>query len=121
MKTKNLLLAVCSRLCPCLALPKSGTTFMLITQPRQERVTIPKEQDDPQKKVVIVQDASNMEVIANGRDIDEYNRRGNDTITPEEEFYSSEDENRYQEYEYTDRIVRFHDPESSIKIVGADE
>jgi len=29
--------------------------------------------------------------------------------------------NDYEEYEYTDRIVRFHDPESSIKITGADE
>src|SRR5690554_2754791 len=124
MKTKNLLLAVLFT-----AVPLSGFAqewddiYADPTQPRHERVTIPKEQDDPQKKkVVIVQgDASNMEVIANGRDVDEYNRRGNDTITPEEEFYSSEDENRYQEYEYTDRIVRFHDPESSIKIVGADE
>src|SRR5690554_1106982 len=124
MKTKNLLLAVLFT-----AVPLSGFAqewddiYADPTQPRHERVTIPKEQDDPQKKkVVIVQgDASNMEVIANGRDVDEYNRRGNDTITPEEEFYSSEDENRYQEYEYTDRIVRFHDPQSSIKITGADE
>jgi hypothetical protein len=72
--------------------------------------------------VVIVQgEASEMEVIANTRDIrdiDEYNRRGvNDTTRLDEEAYA----NDYEEYEYTDRIVRFHDPESSIKITGADE
>src|SRR5690554_8021725 len=61
-----------------------------------------------------------MEVMANGRDIDEYNRRGNDTILQDEQAYSDNGDT-YQEYEYTDRIVRFHDPQSCIKITGADE
>ncbi len=61
-----------------------------------------------------------MEVQANGRDVDEYNRRGNNEIPAGDEAYSN-DSLDYEEYEYTDRIVRFHDPESSIKITGADE
>ena len=46
---------------------------------KKEPIKIQKTVQEPQKKkVVIVQgDASNMEVTANVRDVDEYNRRGN--------------------------------------------
>lgn len=121
MKTKNLLFAVLLA-----AVPLSGFAqewddiYADPSRSREERKAQTKKQEQPpKKKVVIVQgEAPGMEVIANGRDIDEYNRRGtNDTTRLDEEGYI----NDYEEYEYTDRIVRFHDPESSIKITGADE
>ncbi|MFA5649675.1 MAG: hypothetical protein WC914_00840, partial [Proteiniphilum sp.] len=123
MKTKNLLLAVLLTILPLSGFAQEwDDIYANPTQSRNEGMTVRPEQDEPQKKrVVIVQgEASNMEVTANGRDIDEYNRRGNDTVFSDEQTHS-EDMDTYQEYEYTDRIVRFHDPESSIKITGADE
>ena len=89
---------------------------------RGEPVKVRQEVTPPQKKkVVLVQgDASSMEVTATSRDIDEYNRRGDKNSMSEEQEFTN-DTIDYEEYEYTDRIVRFHDPESSIKITGADE
>src|SRR5690554_3348810 len=123
IKTKNLLLAVLLTVMPLSGFAQEwDDIYADPTQSQNEKVTIRKEQEQPPKtKVVIVQgDASGMNIKANGRDIDEYNRRnGNETIESDE-LYSEESKN-YEEYEYTDRIVRFHDPESSIKITGADE
>ena len=80
-----------------------------------------KQQEPPKKKVVIVQgDASTMAVTARDRDVDEYNRRNNKDVLPTEQV-DADSAVDYTEYQYTDRIVRFHDPESSIKITGAEE
>ncbi len=73
---------------------------------QNEPVKVQKEKKEQQKKkVVIVQGkASNMDVTANGRDIDEYNRRGSyNNGEPADTDSSGE----YEAYEYTDRIVRF--------------
>lgn len=82
-----------------------------------------KEREPQKKKVVIVHgDASHMKVQANGRDVDEYNRRDRNESPAREQAYTGDTlDTDYEEYQYTDRIVRFHDPESSIKITGADE
>ena len=124
MKTIKFLLAVLL----VVALPMSGFAQewddIYADPTKKETVTIHKKAEpEPQKKVVIVQgEVSNMDVIANGRDIDEYNRRynENDEGISEDQAYN-ENVGDYTEYEYTDRILRFHDPESSIKITGADE
>ena len=78
MKTKNLLFAVLLA-----AVPLSGFAqewddiYADPSRSREERKAQTKKQEQPpKKKVVIVQgEAPGMEVIANGRDIDEYNRR----------------------------------------------
>ena len=121
MKTKKLLLTVLLVTMPLLIFAQEWDDIYADPS-RNETVTVQKKNDsEPQKKrVVIVQgDVSNMEVVANGRDLDEYNRRGNSDDSLQDQ--SDEQLNDYQEYEYTDRIVRFHEPESSIRITGADE
>ena len=79
MKTKKLLLTVLLVTMPLLIFAQEWDDIYADPS-RNESVTVQKKQDsEPQKKkVVIVQgDVSNMEVVANGRDLDEYNRRGN--------------------------------------------
>jgi hypothetical protein len=86
--------------------------------PKQDKK---KEKQSQKKAIVVVEgDASNIEVYANGRNIDEYNRRGNEN---EEEAIDKDQPQveEYTDYQYTDRIIKFHDPESSIKINGADK
>lgn len=79
--------------------------------------TVRKKAENKTKRVVIIKgDANNMRITANGRDIDEYNRRNKpDTLI------SDGMNDNYKDYQYTDRIIKFHDPESSIRINGADE
>lgn len=119
MKAKKIMLAVLLVAVPFFGFAQEWDD--IYADPAQnEPVKVQKEKKEQQKKkVVIVQGkASNMEVTANGRDIDEYNRRGSyNNGEPADTDSSGE----YEAYEYTDRIVRFHDPESSIKITGADE
>jgi hypothetical protein len=66
---------------------------------RKEPVKIQKKAEEPQKKkMVIVQgDASNMEVTANGRDVDEYNRRGNSNDLAADSI-NEQDQDNYEEY-----------------------
>ena len=120
MKTNKILLTALLTAVPLFGFAQEWDD--IYADPTQnEPVRVQKEQQKPQKKkVVIVQgDASDIEVTVNGRDVDEYNRRNNDTLREEQAY--ADDAEDYEEYEYTDRIVRFHDPESSIKITGADE
>ncbi|HBX44367.1 MAG TPA: hypothetical protein DEG28_00535, partial [Porphyromonadaceae bacterium] len=92
----------------------------IYADPSQERIVPEQEkQAIPQKKVVVIQgDVSGMKITANGRNVDEYNRRDADNVSEPD---TLSNDSTYQPYEYTDRIIRFHDPESSIKITGADE
>ncbi len=122
MKTKNFLLSVLLVTIPLLGFAQEwDDIYADPSQKETEKVRKYEEPEQQKKRVVIVQgDVSNMEVTANGRDIDEYNRRGNNTDTINELGYT-EKSDEYTEYEYTDRIVRFHEPESSIRITGADE
>lgn len=126
MKTKKILLAVFLVTVPFLGFAQEwDDIYADPNRDHGESVKVRRERryDEPQRKkrVVVVQgDASHMEVMANGRNVDEYNRRGNDGrqgVSPDTIVRSDD----YEAYEYTDRIVRFHDPESSIKITGADE
>lgn len=112
MKTKNFLILTLLALIPVLGFAQEWDD--IYANPSQKRTYQNPQQ--PKKKVVVIKgDASNMQVVANGRDVDEYNRRAmNDTL-------STQQDSEYQDYQYTDRIVRFHDPESSVRITGADE
>ncbi len=85
---------------------------------QQPPKTIQKQKPQQKQKIVVIQgDASNVVVEANGRNIDEYNRRGGN-----EEYETGQAAvDEYNDYEYTDRIIKYHDPESSVKITGADE
>ncbi|NLY24388.1 MAG: hypothetical protein GX042_05145, partial [Bacteroidales bacterium] len=121
MKTNKILLAVLMIAVPFFGFAQEWDD--IYADPNSnEPVRVQREPMEPQKKkVVVVQgDASTMEVTARERDIDEYNRRGDKETLSDEQAYAN-DTIDYEEYEYTDRIVRFHDPESSIKITGADE
>ena len=91
----------------------------IYADPSQTPQQINKEKpQSPKKKIVVVEgDVSKLEVKSSSRDIDEYNRRGQET----EEIVVPENEYEYQDYEYTDRIVKYHDPEAVIKITGADK
>ena len=82
-----------------------------------KNTTVRKKAENKAKRVVIIKgDANNMQITANGRNIDEYNRRNMpDTLL------SDGMQDSYRDYQYTDRIIKFHDPESSIRINGADE
>lgn len=118
MKTKQLLIAGLLMLAPFWCFAQEWDD--IYADPTHDQSTNIRQTSRPQKKkVVVVQgNAANMSVRANGRDIDEYNRRHrkvSDTV------YGNQDVSNYKQYEYTDRIVRFHDPESSVKITGADE
>ncbi len=121
MKTNKILLTVLLTAVPLFGFAQEWDEIYA-DPTRSEPVRVQKQLQEPQKKkVVIVQgDASNMEVVANGRNVDEYNRRGSTDTLSNDQSYSDQAED-YTEYQYTDRIVRFHDPESSIKISGADE
>jgi len=121
MKTNKILLAILMIAVPFFGFAQEWDDIYADPN-RNEPVKIQREPREPQKKkVVVVQgNASNMEVTANGRDVDEYNRRGINDSSSDEQVYTN-DTIDYEEYEYTDRIVRFHDPESSIKITGAEE
>ncbi|NMB05895.1 MAG: hypothetical protein GX976_05895, partial [Bacteroidales bacterium] len=121
MKTNKILLAVMLTAIPFFGFAQEWDD--IYANPTQkERVKAEVKQQEPQKKkVVIVQgDATGMEIQANGRDVDEYNRRSTNDLPAGDEAYEN-DSLEYEDYQYTDRIVRFHDPESSIKITGADE
>lgn len=58
-------------------------------------------------------------------DVDAYNRRGNVSVYDSEQTQMPDDSivnaDGYNDYEYTDRIVRFHDPANSVKISSDNE
>ncbi|MGV8963742.1 MAG: hypothetical protein ACOH2V_10250 [Candidatus Saccharimonadaceae bacterium] len=117
MKTIKLLLSGLLLLTPFLG--NSQEWDEIYANPNKQEIKIVQKKKPQQKqKIVVIQgNASNVEVEANGRNLDEYNRRGgNDSIDNRQ---ATVDE--YTDYEYTDRIIKYHDPESSVKITGADE
>ena len=122
MKTKKWILSLMMALLPALGFTQewddiyADPSANVKNQTQKQKQDKQKDNQSQKKAIVVVEgDASNIEVYANGRNIDEYNRRNN---TPVEEGEPVVDE--YTDYQYTDRIVKFHDPESSIKITGAD-
>ncbi len=121
MKTNRFLLAVLLTAIPFFGFAQEWDDIYADPTQKESVKAEVKLQEPQKKKVVIVQgDASGMEVQANGRDVDEYNRRDTNDLPAGDEVYE-DDSLEYEDYQYTDRIVRFHDPESSIKITGADE
>ncbi|MEA4979981.1 MAG: hypothetical protein VB098_08845 [Petrimonas sp.] len=120
MKTKSLIITGFLVLAPIIGFAQEWDD--IYANPTQNTATmkVQKKQEPQKKKIVVVEGkASNMEVRANGRNIDEYNRRGQDDAMGNDTVFV--EDSAYQQYEYTDRIIKYHDPESSIKITGADE
>lgn len=116
MKTKKIIIAALLAIAPVLGFAQEWDE--IYANPAQKQSFKAKNEQSQKKKIVVVEgNASNMRVTANGRSIDEYNRRGNNNLT--DSLYAQD--STYQQYQYTDRIVRFHDPESSVKITGADD
>lgn len=122
MKTKQWILSLMMALLPALGFTQEWDDIYAdpsanVENQTQKQQQVKQKDNQSQKKAIVVVegDASNIEVYANGRNIDEYNRRNNTQV---EEGEPVVDE--YTDYQYTDRIVKFHDPESSIKITGAD-
>ena len=120
MKTKNLIITGLLVLAPVIGFAQEWDDIYADPSQNTTTVKVQKKQKPQKKKIVVVEGkASNMEVRANGRDIDEYNRRGQDNLAENDTVFV--EDSVYQQYEYTDRIIKYHDPESSIKITGADE
>ena len=116
MKTIKLLLSGLLLLTPFLGNAQEWDD--IYANPDKQAITQRKEPQKPQKKqkiVVIQGDASNVTIEANGRNIDEYNRRGGNEGVETDQATVEE----YTDYEYTDRIIKYQDPESSVKITGA--
>lgn len=116
MKTKKLLIAALLAIAPVLGFAQEWDD--IYADPAQKQVfKINRDQSQKRKIVVVEGNASNMRVTANGRSVDEYNRRGNANMSDS----TFAQDSAYQQYEYTDRIVRFHEPESSVRITGAED
>src|SRR5690554_7579309 len=83
MKTKKILLSVLLVTIPLLGFAQEwDDIYADPSQKETAKVRKIQEPEQQKKKIVIVQgDVSNMEVTANGRDIDEYNRRGTNNDT----------------------------------------
>ena len=122
MKTKKLIIAGLLAMIPILGFSQEWVEWDdIYADPSQtsQKQQIKEAPQSPKKKIVVVEgDVSKLEVKSS-RDIDEYNRRGKET---EEVIISkNEIEEEYIDYEFTDRIVKYHDPEAVIKITGADK
>ncbi len=119
MKTIKLLLSGLLFLTPFLGNSQEWDDIYANPDKQGTRLIQEKPQKPEKKQAIVVLqgDASKVSVEANGRDIDAYNRRGGseDVVTGQ----ATVDE--YTDYEYTDRIIKYHDPESSVKITGVDE
>ncbi|HHW82192.1 MAG TPA: hypothetical protein GX746_10965, partial [Bacteroidales bacterium] len=119
MKTIKLLLSGLLLLTPFLGNSQEWDDIYANPDKQGTRLIQEKPQKPEKKQAIVVLqgDASKVSVEANGRDIDAYNRRGGseDVVTGQ----ATVDE--YTDYEYTDRIIKYHDPESSVKITGVDE
>ena len=120
MKTKNLIITGLLVLAPVIGFAQEWDDIYANPSQNAATVKVQKKQEPQKKKIVVVEGkAANMDVRANGRSIDEYNRRGQNDLAENDTVFV--EDSAYQQYEYTDRIIRYHDPESSIKITGADE
>ena len=123
MKSKKLIIAGLLALAPIIGFAQEWDDIYANPSNKKATVDLKKKKDEPQKKKIVVIEgvATDMNVVANGRDIDEYNRRGqlNDEIVYDNDTIF--DEQDYQQYEYTDRIIKYHEPASSVKITGADQ
>src|SRR5690554_6655148 len=102
MKTKTFLLSVLLVTIPLIGFAQEWDD--IYADPSQKETAKVRKVEEPEqqkKKIVIVQgDVSNMEVTANGRDIDEYNRRGNNDSASDEQVIA-EDSDGYNDYQYT--------------------
>ena len=120
MKTEKLIIAALLMLVPFFGFAQEWDDIYANPSQNNATVKVQKKEKPQTKKIVVVQGtASDMEITANGRDIDEYNRRQDNQFAENDTIYDHDDV--YEQYEYTDRIIKFHDPASSVKISGADE
>lgn len=115
MKTKQIIIAIMLAVIPFWSFAQEWDDIYATPSQNKGKTT---KSDSQKKKVVIVEGkGTDIKIQTEARDIDEYNRRGSDALA---EGDISQD-SLYQDYEYTDRIIKYHDPENSIKISGVDE
>lgn len=116
MKTKQIIIAIMLAVIPFWSFAQEWDDIYATPSSKNKEKTI--KSDSQKKKVVIVEGkGTDIEIQSETRDIDEYNRRGSDALAEGEMSQDS----LYEDYEYTDRIIKYHDPENSIKISGVDE
>jgi hypothetical protein len=123
MKTKNLLMLALMSVMPFFVFAQEEWDDIYApSKPKEKKKTEVKKVNEPQKQVnatqvLLVKDNGDvtLETVGNVNiDIDAYNRRGN--VDVYENQYAENDTVYPEEYQYTDRIVRFHNPENSVKI-----
>ncbi len=115
MKTKQIIIAIMLAVIPFWSFAQEWDDIYATPSQNKGKTT---KSDFQKKKVVIVEGkGTDIKIQTEVRDIDEYNRRSTDALA---EGDTSQD-SLYQDYEYTDRIIKYHDPENSIKISGVDE
>jgi hypothetical protein len=90
MKTKNVILSGLLVLAPVIGFAQEWDDIYADPAKKTATLQVQKKEEPQKKKIVVVEGkADNMEIRANGRDIDEYNRRGqydqaeNDTVDVE--------------------------------------
>ena len=75
-------------------------------------------------QVLVVRDNGDVTLETTGNvniDVDAYNRRGGNVEVYEYPQDTIENTDPYQDFQYTDRIVKFHDPANSVKISSENE
>lgn len=90
-----------------------------------ERKTSANDVKKAKKKVVVINDDGDMVIKTTGNvnanfDVDAYNRRSIDSQSDEDVYANDQaiDSTEYQDYEYTDRIVKYHNPKNSVTVAS---
>lgn len=86
---------------------------------RVEKTSIPKQENPSARKITVITEDDNFTIKAKGDvhiDVDAYNRRYSST----EESRGANNNPTDGDFEYTDRIVKFHNPKNSVTISSDD-
>ncbi len=134
MKAKNLLLMLLMSVLPFMAFAQDDWDDIYSTSKSKDNKkkevnnkVSQKQQTTRPTQVLVVRDNGDVTLETEGNvnvDVDAYNRRGGDVSVYEKGQYAENenaDADEYQDYEYTDRIVKFHDPANSVKISSDNE
>ena len=134
MKAKKMFLMILVSAIPFLAFAQEWDDIYATSKSKESKqkevkvkTTAPQKQVD-QTQVLVVKDNGDITLERTGNvniDVDAYNRRGDVSVYDAEQAQMPDDSianaDEYKDYEYTDRIVRFHDPANSVKISSDNE
>lgn len=135
MKTRNLLIVLLMSLLPlCVFAQDNWDDIYATSKPKKEK-TKPQVQSknaynatraNRAQQVMVVHDNGDITLETQGNvnvDVDAYNRRGGNVDTyqynDDTSAYSNDDD--ADNYEYTDRIVKYHNPQNSVKISSGND